>query len=245
MLITQPNTLFIMKLKILFLLVTVFFVVFNCSNPIEYSEAFKKETSGNYLYNQDDLIEVYYENNQLMLNWRGGKIAPVVIDTNEFFVADMYKKFHFVQHPETKQRYLSAISEEDEQHITYDYLKAPKGYKTPSLHLKEGNYEKALAGYLEIKKQDSTSSFIKERSFNSMGYKHIRKHEFDKAIGVLKLNAGLHPNSANVYDSLAEAYLLNGDSLNAYNNYKKTLEIFPSNKRAQEFIVNYTAKSSK
>ena len=234
-----------MKLKTFFLLVTVCFLVFNCSNRLEYSEAFKKETSGNYLYNQDDLIEVYYENNQLMLNWRGGKIEPVVIDTNEFFVADMYKKFHFVQHPETKKRYLSVISEEDEQQITYDYLKAPEGYKTPSFYLKEGNYEKALAGYLEIKKQDSTSSFINERGFNTMGYKHIRNHEFDKAIGVLKLNASLHPNSANVYDSLAEAYLLNGDSLKAYNNYEKTLEIFPNNIRAQKFITNYTAKSSR
>lgn len=234
-----------MKLKTFFLLVTVCFLVFNCSNHLEYSEAFKKETSGNYLYNQDDLIEVYYENNQLMLNWRGGKIEPVAIDTNEFFVADMYKKFHFVQHPETKKRYLSVISEEDEQQITYDYLKAPEGYKTPSFYLKEGNYEKALAGYLEIKKQDSTSSFINERGFNTMGYKHIRNHEFDKAIGVLKLNASLHPNSANVYDSLAEAYLLNGDSLKAYNNYEKTLEIFPNNIRAQKFITNYTAKSSR
>ncbi|WP_296381722.1 tetratricopeptide repeat protein [Winogradskyella sp.] len=223
-----------MKTKFLLLLIAT--LIFGCSKSVEYSEAFKKETEGGYLYNQDDLIEVYYENNKLFLNWRGGKIEPVAIEENEFFVADMYKKFRFVEHPETKKWYLSIISEEDDGKVTYDYLKAPEGYKTPSLHLKEGNYEKALAGYLEIKKQDSTSAFINEWDFNSMGYKHIRKKEYEKAIGVLKLNAALHPNSANVYDSMAEAYLLNGDSLEAYTNYKKTLEYNSGNKRAKNYI---------
>lgn len=228
-----------MKLKTLLFGLILSLLVFNCSKHIEYTETFKKETAGNYLYNQDDLIEVYYENNTLFLNWRGGKIEPVAIEQNEFFVADMYKKFRFVQHPETKKRYLSVIPEDDNGKITYDYLKVPEGYKTPSTHLKEGNYEEALAGYLEIKKQDSTSIFIKEWDFNSMGYKHIRKHEYEKAIGVLELNAALHPNSANVYDSLGEAYLLNRDSLQAYNNYKKALELYPGNKRARSYVDSY------
>lgn len=232
-----------MKLKTLLLAVLFSLVVFNCSENIEYTEVFKKETTGNYLYNQDDLIEVYYENNTLFLNWREGKIEPVAIKQNEFFVADMYKKFRFVQHPKTKKRYLSIIPEEDNGKITYDYLKAPEGYKTPSVYLKEGNYDKALAGYLEIKKQDSTSGFINQWDFNSMGYKYLRKHEYEKAIGVLKLNAGLHPNSANVYDSLAEAYLLNGDSLQAYTNYKKTIEMNSGNKKAHNFVNAYMLKN--
>ena len=221
------------------LLLFVFTIIFSCSNSVEYSEAFKKETSGSYLYTQDEVIQVFYENNKLYLNWKGGKIEPVAITENEFFVADMYSKFHFVQHPETKKRYLSKISEDDESKITYDYLKAPEGYKTPSTYLKEGDYEKALAGYLEIKKQDSTSIYIREWDFNSMGYKHIRKREYEKAIGVLELNAKLHPNSANVYDSLGEAYLLNGDSLEAYTNYKKTLKFNSSNSRAKKFVDSY------
>ena len=229
-----------MKLKTLLFALTLSLIVFNCSNSVEYSEAFKKETAGNYLYNQDDLIQVYYDNNKLFLDWRGGKIEPVAIKQNEFFVADMYKKFRFVQHPETKERYLSIIPEDDNSKITYDYIKAPNGYKTPSAHLKEGNYEKALVGYLEIKKQDSTSRFIREWDFNSMGYKYIRKHEYEKAIEILKINAALHPNSANVFDSLGEVYLLNKDSLKAYENYTKALEIYPGNKRAKVYIDAYT-----
>ncbi|MDN3492393.1 tetratricopeptide repeat protein [Winogradskyella bathintestinalis] len=230
-----------MKLKILLFTCTIFFI-FNCSNNIDYSEAFIKETSGIYLYNPDDIIEVTYENNTLFLNWRGGKIKPVALDQNEFFVPDMYQKFRFVQHSETKKWYLSIIPEDDEGAITYDYQKVPSDYKTPSTHFKEGHYEKALEGYLKIKEQDSTSSFINEWDFNNMGYEHLGNHDYEKAIEILKINATLHPNSANVYDSLAEAYLHNGDSMEAYIHYKKTLEISPKNKSAQQFVTKNKIK---
>ena len=46
----------------------------------------------------------------------------------------------------------------------------------------------------------------------------------------------LHPTSANVYDSLADGYVLIKDSLKAYTNYKKALDLNNSNRRAQEFV---------
>jgi tetratricopeptide (TPR) repeat protein len=227
-----------MKSRLLLVLFTS--LVISCEKSIEYSEAFIKETTGAYIYNPDELIEVYYKNNKLFLNWKGGEIVPVALAENEFFVPDMYKKFRFVQHPETKERYLSVISEEDEIKITYDYLKAPDGYKTPSNYLKEGDYEKALLGYLKIKQQDSTSTYIEEGYFNRLGYQHIRNKEYEKAIGVFSINTILYPNSANVYDSLAEAFLRNGDSLQAFNNYKKAYNMYPGNKRAEKYIKAFS-----
>ena len=228
-----------MKSKTLLSLTLLTFFVFGCSKNIEYSEQFKKDTAGNYLYNPDDIIEIYYKNDKLQMNWRGGEFQPVALSENEFFVADMYSKFRFVQHPETKKRYLSTIPENNEDSITYDYVKVSKGYKTPSKHLEEGNYQKALAGFLEIKKEDSTSVFIEERDFNRIGYKHLRNNEIEKAIGVFNLNAELHPKSSNAYDSLAEAYLLNNDSLQAYNNYKKALSLNTHNERVRNFLNNF------
>jgi tetratricopeptide (TPR) repeat protein len=225
-----------MKVKVFFVLLLI--MAFSCSNSVDYSEAFKTKTSGTYLYSLDDLIEVYYEENTLYLNWRGGKVKPVAISENEFFVPDMYKKFHFVTHPNTNELYLSAIND-DKSIISYDYLKAPNGYKTPSTYLEEGDFEKALEGYLEIKKQDSTSIYINERNFNRMGYKYFGDQELEKAIEVFKINVALHPKSANVYDSLGQAYLVSGDSLQAYTNYKKSLEFNNGNKRAERFVNQY------
>ncbi len=230
------------KVAILILIVSALFI--SCGNSVEYSETFKKETSGKYLYNLDELILVYYEGNTLVLNWKGGKIEPVTLGESEFFVPDMYNKFRFAQHPETKERYLSIVDKDNPDKITYDYLKVADDYKTPSQHLEAGNYEEALAGYLKIKEQDSTSSYINEWGFNSKGYRHIRNKEYDKAIGVLELNSKLHPNSSNVYDSLAEAYLRSGDSLQAYTNYKIALEMNSGNKRARDYINAYQPKDN-
>jgi len=228
-----------MKSKILQLSILLAVSIFGCTKNIEYSEQFKNDTAGKYLYNADDIIEVYYKNDKLHLKWRGGELKPVALSENEFFVADMYSKFRFVQHPKTNERYLSSIPENNEDSITYDYVKVSKTYKTPSEHLENGNYQKALTGFLEIKKQDSTSIFIEERSFNRMGYRHLSNNEYNKAIEIFKLNAKLHPNSSNVYDSLADAYLENEDSLQAYKNFSKALELNPRNRRAKTFVDNF------
>jgi tetratricopeptide (TPR) repeat protein len=232
-----------MKIKPLVYILSVFSLLISCGNSVEYTEAFKKETTGKYLYNEDELILVYYEDNKLRLNWKGGEIEPVTLEENEFFVPDMYKKFRFVKHPYTQKRYLSIIDEDNEEKITYDYLKVPDDYKTPSQYLEDGNFEAALIGFMRIKKQDSTSSYINEWDFNRKGYSYLRDKEYDKAIGVFELNAKLHPSSSNVYDSLADAYLRSGDSLMAYENYKKALTIASDNRRAQEFIKAYNTNS--
>ncbi|MEO8209219.1 MAG: tetratricopeptide repeat protein [bacterium] len=54
------------------------------------------------------------------------------------------------------------------------------------------------------------------------------------AIEILKLNAESYPNSANVYDSMGEAYMLVGNNELAIENYKKSLELDPSNNNAIE-----------
>jgi tetratricopeptide (TPR) repeat protein len=57
-----------------------------------------------------------------------------------------------------------------------------------------------------------------------------------EAIAYFKLNAELYPNSSNVYDSLGEAYMANGDKELAMTNYKKSLEPDPKNTNATEAL---------
>jgi tetratricopeptide (TPR) repeat protein len=226
-----------------FLILTV--VIFSCSKNIDYSSEYMQQTSGRYLYTQEEVIDVYYDNNKLFLKWKGAeKIKPVIIDKNVFFIVDMYKKFHFVQHPETKKRYLSIVSEDNKDLITYDYLKVADSFKTPRMHLKDKNFSKALAGYLEIQKQDSTSVLFNEREFNRLGYRLIRDEEYENAIEVFKMNVVLYPESSNVYDSLADAYVRHGDSLQAFNNYNKALGYNSENKRAKQFVKAYNKKDN-
>ena len=45
------------------------------------------------------------------------------------------------------------------------------------------------------------------------------------AESILRANAFLYPNSANVYDSYAEALMMNGDLEAAMKNYEKAVEV--------------------
>ena len=54
------------------------------------------------------------------------------------------------------------------------------------------------------------------------------------AIHVFLLAVQIYPNSANLFDSLAEAYLLIGDKEKAKENLEKSLDLYPENNNAIE-----------
>ncbi|NRA93978.1 MAG: tetratricopeptide repeat protein, partial [Psychroserpens sp.] len=200
-----------MKVKSALVLFGLAIVAMACSSSVEYSEAFKKETAGKYLFNSDDVMEINYDNNDLYLTWRGVKTKPVATDENEFFVPDLYKKLRFVQHPQTNERYLSVIPENNPDSIGYDYIKVPNDYRTPSQLIKAKEFDKALEGLLAIKAKDSMSEFINQYKFNRIGYRYLRDENYEDAIGIFTMNTKLHPSSGNVYDSLGDAYARSGD----------------------------------
>jgi tetratricopeptide (TPR) repeat protein len=222
----------------LFCLITM---MIGCSKNVTFTPEHIAQTSGRYLYNQDEVIDVYYDHNTLFLKWKGAeKIEPVALDAHTFFVADMYKKLRFVQHPETKKWYLGVVSKDDDTKVTYDYLKVADTFKTPYMYLKAKAYDKALEGYLELKKQDSTRVGIEEREVNRLGYNLLRIKEYENAIAVFKMNVALYPDSDNVYDSLADAYLRSGDSLQAFTHYSKALELNTGNDHAKRYVELYS-----
>lgn len=62
---------------------------------------------------------------------------------------------------------------------------------------------------------------------NGFGYELLDAEELDQAIQVFSLNTRLFPKEANVFDSLAEAYLRKGDRESAVQYYRKALDIDP------------------
>ena len=75
-----------------------------------------------------------------------------------------------------------------------------------------------------------------------MGYRYLRKNDFESAIEMFKINTVLYPKSSNTFDSLGEAYYLNKDTLNAIDNFKKALAINPENRSAKRFLKRLTKK---
>lgn len=75
---------------------------------------------------------------------------------------------------------------------------------------------------------------ISENAMNVIGYQLISIKKLDDAIEVFKKNTVDFPNSWNTWDSLAEAYMDNGDKESAIKYYKKSLELNPKNTGAVE-----------
>jgi len=80
------------------------------------------------------------------------------------------------------------------------------------------------------------------RVMNAIGYELLGQSKIDDAIAVFAANVEAFPGDANVYDSLAEAYADKGDRERALANYKKSLELDPTNAGAARQIEKLSAK---
>ena len=76
------------------------------------------------------------------------------------------------------------------------------------------------------------SDLLGEWSINAMGYYFLQQKNKSLAIAVLKFNALQYPHSSNVYDSLGEAYFIDGQKDLARQYYLKSLELNPANQNA-------------
>lgn len=105
-----------------------------------------------------------------------------------------------------------------------------------------GGVQSAITLYRELKEKYPNDYNFKESQLNTMGYQILQSGMPKDAIEILKLNAEQFPNSANVYDSLGEAYMLNGQNDLAIENYRKSLELDPANENAKQQLEKLNSK---
>lgn len=99
----------------------------------------------------------------------------------------------------------------------------------------EKDVESAIKQYHDLKKEHFKDYDFRPTELNSLGYHLLQRvKKIKEAIEILKLNVKIYPKYANGYDSLAEAYMVNGDKLLAIKNYAKSLELDPNNTNAIE-----------
>ncbi len=102
------------------------------------------------------------------------------------------------------------------------------------MELRLGGYEQAIPVYKELKKRNPEFQPL-ENDLNDWAYRMLNGGGKPKeALEIFKLNVFIYPNSANVYDSVAEAYEANGFRDLAISNYKRSLELDPKNTNAAQ-----------
>jgi glyoxylase-like metal-dependent hydrolase (beta-lactamase superfamily II) len=79
--------------------------------------------------------------------------------------------------------------------------------------------------------------FYSDAELNGLGYFLLQQlKNTEGAFQIFKLNAELHPNSWNAFDSLAETYYLKGEKQKALELYRKSLELNPANENGKKFF---------
>ena len=88
-----------------------------------------------------------------------------------------------------------------------------------------GGVEQAARKLAEARRSDPKAMVFPEAIVNLMGYEHLQAGDIKNALEIMKLNVTAFPESPNAYDSLADAYLANGQKELARQNAKKALEL--------------------
>ncbi|HEX5734905.1 MAG TPA: serine hydrolase [Blastocatellia bacterium] len=102
--------------------------------------------------------------------------------------------------------------------------------------------EAGVKQYYDLKKNQPDAYNFQEALLNRLGYALMQQGKFKEAIRVLQLNVEAYPSSSNVYDSLGEAYMRNGDKQLAIEYYEKSLKIDANNTNAVEKLKKLKAQ---
>jgi uncharacterized membrane protein len=104
--------------------------------------------------------------------------------------------------------------------------------ETLSATVATNGIDAAVKQYHDLKAAGPSSYNFDEDELNNLGYELIRAKKFTEAIRILQLNVEGYPKSGNVYDSLGEAYMDDGNKPLAIANYQKSLDLNPKNRGA-------------
>jgi tetratricopeptide (TPR) repeat protein len=124
-----------------------------------------------------------------------------------------------------------------------DKLPTPIGEEMVQL-IKERGIEAAVERYKELYRVRSDKYDFGEDELNELGYSFLRKKQIDEAIEIFKLNCSSYPDAYNTYDSLAEAYMLQGKTQLAIDNYERSLRLNPRNANAVEKLKQLKTRTA-
>jgi tetratricopeptide (TPR) repeat protein len=114
-------------------------------------------------------------------------------------------------------------------------------FETLVLTEKLNGVQAALQQYAEFKKSGSAEHKVEEGTLNRFGQLLLYSHETQDAIAVFQRNVQEYPDSANVYESLGEAYMQAGAKDLAIQNFEKSLQLNSKNQTAIDILKKLKA----
>jgi uncharacterized membrane protein len=113
--------------------------------------------------------------------------------------------------------------------------------ETLSATIASSGIEQAVSQYHEFKATAPAAYNFDEDELNTLGYQLIKVKKLKDAARIFQLNIEAYPRSGNTYDSLADAYMDDGDKTQAIANYQKSLQLNPKNGNAVKMLQRLNA----
>lgn len=107
-----------------------------------------------------------------------------------------------------------------------------QGQRDAETHWQAGDAAAAARALVSVLERGLDQELVGEGELNQLGYNYLGKDQNPLAIAVFELNVARFPTSANVYDSLGEAYMTAERKPEAITSYRKSLELDPHNTNA-------------
>jgi predicted alpha/beta superfamily hydrolase len=102
--------------------------------------------------------------------------------------------------------------------------------------------ELITAQYQKLYEETGVKFKPDESVINNLGYQALNSKSYDLAVEYFQMNINYYPDSYNVYDSMGEAWMKKGDYRKSISYYKRSLDLNPANKGAEEMIRKMQAK---
>lgn len=134
------------------------------------------------------------------------------------------------------------VSQEDWINTVYQqYLKDNNGLKISICQpltqaIMEKDMSNVISLYKQLQQNEPEKYDFAEDQLNVLGYQLMNRNMYEEAIEIFRLNVEQYPQSGNTYDSLAEAYMNNGNKELAVKFYLKSLEKDPQNDSARGML---------
>ena len=108
-----------------------------------------------------------------------------------------------------------------------------------------GGIEQVAQKLADARRSDSNAEIFPEDPVNIMGYEHLQVGDTKAAIEIFRLNAIAYPQSPNVYDSLSDAYVADGQRDLARQNAQHALDLLATDSADPEARRNGIRDSSR
>ena len=208
--------------------------------PLYPEEA--SQNTGRYQIDGNWFVEIFEKDGNLYSKGLLDEPVELVKISDSLYVRrDNTQHIQFKVNPKSGKRELLALNP-DSGVTEMDMARMEDGKKVPIELVIAGEFDAALREYQAVKKQNPDDPTIREENLNSMGYRFMQDDKLEWSRDLFKINMLLYPESANVYDSYAEACMKLGDTDLAIENYKKSLSLDPKNPNAEKMIAELEGK---